>query len=79
MEKIFKRKTPVRSSLKLIYVSIFYFLCLKYYIYSCKFQKKEPNFEAFVSLIKFKENLEYKNSTKKEQITGSFQKLVHSF
>ena len=29
-------------------------VCLKY-IYSYKFQKKEPNFEAFVSLVKFKE------------------------
>ena len=35
------------------------FLCLKHYLYTCKFQKIEPNFAAYVSYIKFKQKIEY--------------------
>ena len=40
-------------------------LCLKYYIYSCRFQEKELIFEAFVSMVKFKQKIEYKIAQKK--------------
>ena len=46
-------------------------------IYACKFQKKEPNFEVFVSLVKLKKNWSTKY-LKKEQITGSVQEIIHS-
>ena len=48
------------------------FLYLKFYIYSCKFQEKELRFEVFRSMVKSKQNVEYKIAKKKEQVECSF-------
>lgn len=54
-------------------------LCLKYYIYSCRFQGKELIFEAFVSMVKFKQKIEYKIAQKKNKLQVHFKKWSIKF
>ena len=50
------------------------FLYLKFYIYSCKFQEKELRFEVFISMVKSKQNVEYKIAQKKNKLNVHFKK-----
>ena len=46
----------------------FLFLCLKFYIHKCKFQELNPNFVAFLKLLKIKRNVEYKIAESKGKL-----------
>ena len=54
------------------------FLYLKFYIYRCKFQKVQPNFDAFMVFINFKRKLEYKIAEKKNKLGAHFKKWSFS-
>ena len=44
------------------------FLCLKFYIHRCKFQKSDLSFVAFMNLVKTKRNIEYKIAVSKGKL-----------
>ena len=57
----------------------FLFLCLKFYIHRCKFQEKNPNFVAFLNLVKFKKNTEYRIAESKGKLRQHFRKWSLDF
>ena len=57
----------------------FIFLCLKYYIYVCKFQGKHPSFDAFKSFTKSQKDTEYYIAKKKGKLTIHFKKWRFDF
>ena len=52
----------------------FLFLCLKFYLHRCKFQQANPNFVAFLKLVKIKRNTEYKIAESKGKLRQHFKK-----
>ena len=52
----------------------FLFLCLKFYIHRCKFQQSNPNFVAFLNLLKIKKNSEYSIAKSKGKLGQHFKK-----
>ena len=52
----------------------FLFLCLKFYLHRCKFQQANPNFVAFLKLVKIKRNTEYKIAESKGKLREHFKK-----
>ena len=46
----------------------FFFLCLKFHLHGCKFQQANPNFVAFLKLVKIKRNTEYKIAESKGKL-----------
>ena len=52
----------------------FLFLCLKFYLHRCKFQQTNPNFVAFLNLVKIKRNIEYKIAESKGKLRQHFKK-----
>ena len=50
-------------------------LYLKFYIHRCKFQKVDPNFSAFLNLVKIKFNTEYKIAEKNKKLGKHFKKF----
>ena len=52
----------------------FLFLCLKFYIHKCKFQELNPNFVAFLKLVKIKRNIEYKIAESKGKLGKHLKK-----
>ena len=55
------------------------FLCLKYYIYVCKFQGKHPSFDAFKSYMKSQKDTEYYIAKKKGKLPIHFKKWRFDF
>ena len=53
----------------------FLILCMKFYIYRCKFQKVTPNFQAYRNLVKIKFNTEYKIAENKGKLSKHFKKF----
>ena len=54
------------------------FLYLKFYIYRCRFQKVQPNFDAFMVFINYKKKLEYKIAEKRNKLGVHFKKWSFS-
>ena len=52
----------------------FLFLCLKFYLHRCKFQQTNPNFVAFLNLVKIKRNTEHKIAESKGKLRQHFKK-----
>ena len=57
----------------------FLFLCFKFYDIRCKFQQVNPDFKAFVSFVRIKENVEYKIAQKRGKLPVHFKKWTISF
>lgn len=57
----------------------FLILCLKFYIYRCKFQKINPNFQAYKNLVKVKLNTEYKIAESRDKLSKHFKKFSFDF
>ena len=55
------------------------FLCLKYYIYSCKFQNKRPSFSGFKIFVKNNWECEYVIAKKTRETFFSFKKWRFEF
>ena len=55
------------------------FLCLKYYIYICKFQNKKPNVISCKTFIKTKRHSEYLIAKKKGKLSAHFKKWRFDF
>ena len=53
----------------------FLILCMKFYIYRCKFQKVTPNFQAYKNLVNIKFNTEYKIAENKGKLSNHFKKF----
>ena len=49
-------------------------VCLKFYLHRCKFQQANPNFVAFLKLVKIKRNTEYKIAESKGKLRQHFKK-----
>ena len=47
------------------------FLCPKFYIHRCKFQESDPNFVAFMNLVKTKRTTEYKIAASKGNLVNT--------
>ena len=54
------------------------FLYLKFYVYRCRFQKRQPNFDAFMVFINYKQKIEYKIAEKRNKLGVHFQKWSFS-
>ena len=52
----------------------FVFLCLKFYIYRCRFQGSQVDFEVFLALVKCKQKIEYKIANKKGKLGSHLKK-----
>ena len=52
----------------------FLFLCLKFYLHRWKFQQTNPNFVAFLNLVKIKGKTEYKIAEDKGKLRLHFKK-----
>ena len=50
------------------------FLCLKYYLYICKFQNKIPNFAHFLNFLKQNRETEYFIAKRHDKLTIHFKK-----
>ena len=55
-------------------VSISSFLCLRFYLHRCKFKQANPNFVAFLKLVKIKRNTEYKIAESNGKLRQHFKK-----
>ena len=51
----------------------FLFLCLKFYIHRCRFQQTLPNFNAFLALVRLKQNVEYRIAENKNKLKQHFK------
>ena len=61
-----------------LYIS-FLFLCLKFYIIRCKFQKVDLDFQSFISFVKMKQKIEYSKAEKRGKLSLHFKKWSISF
>ena len=52
----------------------FLFLCLKFDIHRCRFQQTLPNFNAFLALVRLKQNVEYRIAENKNKLKQHFKK-----
>ena len=52
------------------------FLYLKFYIYRCRFQKVQPNFDAFMIFINYKKKLEYSIAEERNKEGVHLKKMV---
>ena len=50
------------------------FLCVKYYIYVCKFQNKKPTFVGYTSFLKNNRDTEYYIAKRKGKLSQHFKK-----
>ena len=55
------------------------FLCLKYHIYSCKFQNKSPSFSGFKIFVKNNRECEYAIAKKRGKLSLHFKKWRFDF
>ena len=55
------------------------FLCVKYYIYVCKFQNKKPNFTSLKVFIKGNRGTEYLIAKKRGKLSAHFKKWRFDF
>ena len=53
---------------------LYLFLCLKYHIYSCKFQNKRPNFSGFKIFVKNNRECEYIIAKKRDKLSLHLKK-----
>ncbi len=49
-------------------------LCTKYYIYTCKFQTKNPNFIRCKKFIKVNRDTEYYVAKKRDKLSAHYKK-----
>ena len=61
------------------YAINFLFLCLKFHIHRCKFQKIAPNFQAYKNFVKIKFDTEYKIAETKGKLSKHFKKFSFDF
>ena len=52
---------------------------LKFYIYRCRFQQCNPNFEAFLKLMQIKLKTEYKNAERKGKLSQHLKIFTFDF
>ena len=55
------------------------FLCVKYYLYVCKFQTKIPNFTALIVFIKNNRETEYFIAKKRDKLSLHYKKWRFEF
>ena len=57
----------------------FLILYLKFYIYRCRFQQCNPNFQAFLKLMQIKLKTEYKIAERKGKLGQHLKKFTFDF
>ena len=57
----------------------FLILYLKFYIYKCRYQKCNPNFQAFLKLMQIKLKTEYKIAERKGKLSQHLKKFTFDF
>ena len=55
------------------------FLCVKYFLYVCKFQKKIPNFTNFVNFLKNNRETEYHIAKRNDKLSIHYKKWRFDF
>ena len=55
-------------------VLTYLFLCVKYYIYICKFQNKKPNFISFEVFVKVNRETEHSIARKRDKLSAHYKK-----
>jgi len=57
----------------------FMILYLKFYIYRCKFQQCNPNFQAYLKLMQIKIKTEYRIAERKGKLNNHLKKFTFDF
>ena len=55
------------------------FLCLKYFLYLCKFQNKIPNFAHFINFVKSNRETEYFIAKRRDKLSNHYKKWRFDF